>query len=71
MKDVGEAAAEAAETGEINSTGFWILLLASLRIESIVAPLVSVVVSNASDREENAGTKHCNAKLGDTDGAKN
>ncbi len=70
MKDVGEAAADAAETGEINCTGFCSFLLASSRIESMVTPLVPVVVFRANGLEEDAGTKFCDAKPEDTDEAK-
>lgn len=69
VEDVGEAAADDADTGEYNCTGLWIFLLASSRIASMVTFLLEMIVSSANGREENAGTKFCDAKPEDTDKA--
>lgn len=62
VTDVGEAAVEAAEAGEIECVAFIILLFASSRIESMVTSRGPVVVSSAKIGKENAGTKLCDAE---------
>ena len=69
MRAVGEAIVEAVDTGETKRVGSCILVLASLRIESMVTSLEAVFVSKANGKEESAGKTLCDAEPEDIEEA--